>query len=303
MGNESSKLTSYLLLALLVVIWGASWPIYKMGVHFMPPLLFAGIRAFVGGVILLMIAWKSRHLLRFKENWKYYSISAILNMVLYLGIQTIGLVYLPGGLFSVLVYFQPVLLGILAWIFLGEDMTSFKIIGLVIGFIGIFFASFDGLAIHVSAIGVTLALLTALVWASGVIYVKKNNQRVNSFWMVVMQLILGGAVLLSSSFLFEDFNAVQWNGKLIGSIVWGSTAGMAVAQVLYFKLINEGEASKVGAFTFLVPILAVLISAAFFDEAITSTLFIGMVFVGMSIYLVNMKPRKFAIRDKIKKTT
>lgn len=58
MGNESSKLTSYVLLAVLIIIWGASWPIYKFAVSFMPPLLFAGVRAFLGGLILLLIAWK-----------------------------------------------------------------------------------------------------------------------------------------------------------------------------------------------------------------------------------------------------
>ncbi|RKJ42327.1 EamA family transporter, partial [Butyricicoccus sp. 1XD8-22] len=55
------------------------------------------------------------------------------------------------------------------------------------------------------------------------------------------------------------------------------------------KLMNEGEASKVGAFTFLVPILSVIVSSIFLGEAITFKLFIGMMLVGGSIYLVNRK--------------
>lgn len=300
MGNESSKLMSYTLLVLLILIWGVSWPIYKNGVNFMPPLLFAGVRAFVGGVILVVIAWKNRHRLRFKSNWRYYLISATLNIVLYLGIQTVGLIYLPGGLFSVLVYFQPVLLGILAWWFLGEGMTITKIIGLVLGFIGIFLVSMDGLTIHVSAIGVTLALATALVWASGVVYVKKNKTRVDPYWMVVMQLVIGGAVLLFGGFVTEDASTIIWNMGLISSLIWGSTAGMAIAQILYYKLINEGEASKVGAFTFLVPILSVIISAIFLDEAITVNLFYGMIFVGLSIYLVNYQRKRKGLPQETK---
>ncbi|WP_107932699.1 DMT family transporter [Ureibacillus chungkukjangi] len=290
---------SYTLLVLLILIWGVSWPIYKNGVNFMPPLLFAGVRAFVGGAILVVIAWKNRHRLRFKSNWRYYLISATLNIVLYLGIQTVGLIYLPGGLFSVLVYFQPVLLGILAWWFLGEGMTITKIIGLVLGFIGIFLVSMDGLTIHVSAIGVTLALATALVWASGVVYVKKNKTRVDPYWMVVMQLVIGGAVLLFGGFVTEDASTIIWNMGLISSLIWGSTAGMAIAQILYYKLINEGEASKVGAFTFLVPILSVIISAIFLDEAITVNLFYGMIFVGLSIYLVNYQRKSKKVLSKI----
>ena len=292
MSNGKRKLPSYVLLILLIVIWGVSWPIYKNGVHFMPPLLFAGIRAFLGGVILFWIGWKNRKRIQFKVNFRYYIISAILNIILYLGLQTVGLIYLPGGLFSVLVYFQPVLLGIFAWLFLKEELTITKIIGLILGFIGIFLVSVDGLTIHVSIIGVSLALATALAWASGVIFVKKNKALVDPYWMVVMQLIIGGAVLLIGGLVYEDFHQIQWNGGLIFGLIWGATAGMAIAQILYYKLMNEGEASKVGAFTFIVPIISVLISYIFLDEAITQYLFFGMILVGLSIYLVNYQRKR-----------
>lgn len=291
MAEGNNKLVSYILLALLIIIWGVSWPIYKHGVNFMPPLLFAGIRSFIAGIILFFIAYKHKHLLQFKGLWLFYVISAILNNILYLGLQTVGMVYLPGGLFSVLVYFQPVILGILSWWFLQEEMTIAKIIGLVIGFIGIVLVSIDGLLIHLSAIGVALALATALAWASGVVYVKKLKSRVDFYWMVVMQLLLGGATLLISGYFFEDINAIQWNIDLIATIVWGGTAGMAAGQFIYFKLMNEGEASKVGSYTFLVPIISVIVSAIFLKESITLYLFIGMILVGLSIYLVNFQKK------------
>lgn len=290
--ESKNPLVSYLLLALLIIIWGVSWPIYKHGVNFMPPLLFAGIRSFIAGIILLTLAWKMRHLLKFKEHWKFYVISAILNNILYLGLQTVGMVYLPGGLFSVLVYFQPVILGILSWWLLNEDMTVTKIFGLVLGFIGIVLVSIDGLIIHLSAIGVALALATALAWASGVVFVKKLKSRVDFYWMVVMQLILGGGSLLVLGYFLENINAIVWNIDLISTIIWGGTAGMAAGQVIYFKLMNEGEASKVGSYTFLVPIISVVVSAIFLNEAITKNLFIGMILVGSSIYLVNRQKEK-----------
>lgn len=290
--ESKNPLVSYLLLALLIIIWGVSWPIYKHGVNFMPPLIFAGIRSFIAGIILFTLAWKMRHLLKFKEHWKFYVISAILNNILYLGLQTVGMVYLPGGLFSVLVYFQPVILGILSWWLLNEDMTVTKIFGLVLGFIGIVLVSIDGLIIHLSAIGVALALATALAWASGVVFVKKLKSRVDFYWMVVMQLILGGGSLLVLGYFFENINAIVWNIDLISTIIWGGTAGMAAGQVIYFKLMNEGEASKVGSYTFLVPIISVVVSAIFLNEAITKNLFIGMILVGSSIYLVNRQKEK-----------
>ncbi|MED3763077.1 DMT family transporter [Ureibacillus terrenus] len=287
MTENKYPLVSYILLALLIIIWGVSWPIYKHGVQFMPPLLFAGIRSFIAGTLLFLFAWKLRHHIRFKKHWKLYVISAILNNVLYLGLQTVGMIYLPGGLFSVLVYIQPVILGILSWWFLNEEMTIAKIFGLVLGFIGIVFVSIDGLMIHLSAIGVFLALATAIAWAGGVVFVKKLKNQVDFYWMVVMQLLLGGGTLLVSGYFVEGVQTIVWNADLIGTIAWGGTAGMAAGQVIYFKLMNEGEASKVGACTFLVPIISVAVSAIFLDEAVTRNLFIGMMLVGTSIHLVN----------------
>nr|WP_232337132.1 DMT family transporter [Lysinibacillus timonensis] len=295
MGNEqSNKLTTYSLLIFLILVWGVSWPIYKNAVPYMPPLLFAGFRAFVGGFILFLFILKRMPLLKLKENWLFYLISAVLNISFYLGIQTVGLNFLPGGLFSVLVYFQPVLLGLLSWWVLKEEMTILKILGLILGFIGITFVSVDGLTVHLSIIGVVLALATALSWAIGVVYVKKNKMRIDAYWMIVMQLVIGGGSLLIAGGLTENVADIVWNQDLIFTLIWGSTIGMPVAQFIYYKLMNEGEASKVGAFTFLVPIISVLVSAIFLGEAITFKLFIGMILVGLSIYLVNVNFRRTA---------
>ena len=53
-------------------------------------------------------------------------------------------------------------------------MTPLKIVGLLIGFIGIVIVSLDGLTFHVSVIGVSLGLISAVCWALGVILCQKS---------------------------------------------------------------------------------------------------------------------------------
>lgn len=280
------------MLVLLIFIWGASWPVYKVALSHTPPLLFAGMRAAIGGLLLALLLFNRRDKLKWRENWRYYCISALFNTVLFFGIQTVGLNYLPGGLFSILVYFQPVLLGLFAWIWLGEFMTPLKIIGLFIGFLGIVIVSLDGLTFHVSVIGVVLGLITAVCWAFGVIYVKRISGKVDSYWMVSMQCTIGGLVLLVSGITFEDISHIVWSGQYIFGLSYGAIFGIPLSYIIYYKLINEGEASKVGSFTFLVPIIAVFLGAVFLDEAVTYLLIIGLVMVGVSIFVVNYRSRK-----------
>lgn len=283
---------STMALLVLILVWGASWPIYKLALPYTPPLLFSGMRATIGGVLLGVLLLKRLDKINWRENWKLYCISALFNTTLFFGIQTVGLNYLPGGLFSILVYFQPVLLGLFAWIWLGEFMTPVKIIGLLIGFLGILMVSLDGLTFHVSIIGVVLGIVTAICWAFGVIYVKSIRDRVDAYWMVSLQCIIGGAVLLGTGTYFESWSEIQWNSTYIFGLSYGAIFGIPISYIIYYKLINEGEASKVGSYTFLVPIIAVFIGAVFLDEPITYLLIIGLIMVGASIFIVNFRSKK-----------
>lgn len=276
-------------LVALILIWGASWPINKLAVPYAPPLLYAGQRALLGGILLTVIIWKTREKVNWQENWQKYCIGAFFNTILFFGLQTAGLLYLPSGLFSVLVYFQPILLGLFAWLLLGESLSPVKILGLFLGFVGVAVVSVDGLTVHVSAIGVTLGLLTAVSWAFGVIYVKKISKEVDAYWMVALQCILGGAFLLGTGSVFESWSAIEWNRNYLSGLGFGATIGIPLAYILYYKLVNAGEASKVGSYTFLIPIVAVLLGVLFLGETVTYSLVIGMLLVAISISFVNFQ--------------
>ncbi|MFY0743986.1 EamA family transporter [Solibacillus silvestris] len=273
----------------LILIWGASWPINKLAVPYAPPLLYAGQRALLGGILLTVIIWKTREKVNWQENWQKYCIGAFFNTILFFGLQTAGLLYLPSGLFSVLVYFQPILLGLFAWLLLGESLSPVKILGLFLGFVGVAVVSVDGLTVHVSAIGVTLGLLTAVSWAFGVIYVKKISKEVDAYWMVALQCIIGGVFLLGTGSVFESWSTIEWNRNYLSGLGFGATIGIPLAYILYYKLVNAGEASKVGSYTFLIPIVAVLLGVLFLGETVTYSLVIGMLLVAISIYFVNFQ--------------
>ncbi|MNC44256.1 EamA-like transporter family protein [compost metagenome] len=59
--------------------------------------------------------------------------------------------------------------------------------------------------------------------------------------------------------------------------------------MVYFKLINEGEAGKVGSFTFLIPLISIGASVVLLNEQITPNLIVGMLLIVSSIILVNVR--------------
>ncbi|MGE7601573.1 DMT family transporter [Peribacillus sp. NPDC097675] len=285
--NTLSRPVTAISIAFVVMIWGLCWPIYKVALIYSPPLLYAGMRTLLGGLLLaftLLPQWKK---IQWKRNWYIYVIVAFFNTIIFNGVQTIGLQYLPSGLFSVIVYLQPVLVVLIAWMWLKETLSAIKIVGLMIGFLGVVLVCLDGMNGNISYIGILLALITAIGWAFGVVYVKKTSTQVHGLWLVAMQSIMGGSFLTGSGLAVENVSNIVWNRPYIFCLIFGSIFSMALATAVYFKLMSSGEASKVGSFTFLVPLIAVGIGTLFLGEPFTASLLEGMVLILLSIYLIN----------------
>lgn len=291
------KAKNALLLATLVIMWGINWPVTKFALNYSPPLLFAGMRLFIGGLILLIIAIPRYKMLRFKETWPIYFISAVLNIILFYGLQTVGLNYLPAGLFTAIVFLQPVLMGIFSWIWLGESMYAFKVAGLILGFAGVGVVCLGGLAGHISMIGVLLALGTAFSWALGTVYMKKTSQKVDGIWLTTLQIVIGGLFLLASGTVTEKWSSISWNIPFTLALLFIAVFVIALGWLVFFTLISSGEVSKVSTYTFLIPIISIIGSSFFLHEAITISLFAGIILVVFSIVLVSMKPKKKSIES------
>ncbi|MBY0009277.1 DMT family transporter [Paenibacillus typhae] len=284
----SQRSRTALLLAFLVIVWGINWPLSKIALTYAPPLLFAGIRTVIAGIILIIAALPKWKQLEFRRLWPVYLASAVLSIVFYYGFQTIGLQYVPSGLFSAIVFLQPVLLGIFAWIWLGESMYGLKILGLLLGFAGVAALSIGGFTGSISAAGVLLALASALCWALGTVYMKRNAARVDMLWLTAMQIMIGGVILLGAGSVTESWAAITWSGAFIMNTLFIAVFVIALGWMVYFKLINEGEAGKVGSFTFLIPLMSIGSSVVLLHEQITLNLIAGMVLIVGSILLVNV---------------
>lgn len=279
-------------LVFLVLVWGINWPLSKYALRFTPPVLFAGLRTLIGGCLLILIALPRYRSIRFRSTWPIYFVSSMLNIVLYYGLQTIGLGYMPAGLFSAIVFLQPVLLGVGSWLWLGERMHALKMIGLAIGFVGVGTICLDGGSGTASTAGVLLAIGSAASWALGTVYMKKTAPRADVMWVTALQVTLGGIVLLAAGSWSESWTAIEWAPSFIADTLFISIFVIAIGWLVYFKLVGSGEAGTVGAYTFLIPLVAILFSALFMGESVSVQLLIGLILIVASILLVNAKQRQ-----------
>lgn len=289
--KQSSSFINGILLAALVLIWGLTWPMSKLALGYSSPILLSGLRSLSAGIILLAVALPRYKQLHWKQNWRKYMVSGLFNSILFYGLQTIGLMFMPAGVFSVIVYLQPVLIGIIAWLWIGESMNAVKIGGLLLGFVGVATISMGELSANASAIGILLAVLTALSWAIGTVYIKRISDSVDGIWLIAVQSLVGGVVMTAAGSKVEGRSHMMWNSSSMLLLLFLALFSVAVAWLIYFYLISKGEASKVASFNFLVPIISIVIGTLFLDEPFTSSLLVGLVLIIISIYLVNKKAK------------
>jgi drug/metabolite transporter (DMT)-like permease len=290
--KKSFNIRTVLMLSFLVLVWGINWPLSKYALSYMPPILFSGTRTLLGGLLLLPAALPRVGRLSFRATWPIYLLSALVNVVLYYGLQTVGLQYLPSGLFSAIVFLQPVLVSIFAWMWLGESMNRLKIAGLLLGFVGVgvICSGSGGLSGHISVAGILMALGSALSWALGTVYVKKNGTRVDPILLVTLQLTIGGAFMTALGSRVESWADVRWTPTFAGTLLFISLFVIAIGWLVFYKLMDGGEASKIASFTFLIPLVAILTGTLFLHEPFSVSLLAGLVLILLSIYLVN-RPR------------
>jgi drug/metabolite transporter (DMT)-like permease len=277
---------------LLVLFWSSTFSVVKVGLDYSPPVLFAGLRALVGGLSMLVAAllWGGRPDLR--RDWGVYAMLSVLNVVLFLGLQTFAIMLLPSGTAAVLIYLQPILTGLLAWLLLGESLTPAKIAGLLLGFSGIVAVSFGGFSGVVSVAGVAFAVVSALMWALGTVYFKRVQDRVSMLWAVALTFLFGGIVLSALGLVIESTAEISLSGSLVASVLYSGFVGTGLAWALWLGLVRAGEASTVAAYVFFVPLASVAIGAIVLDERLSTSLLIGALLVVSGIYLVNRTPRK-----------
>ena len=192
--------------------------------------------------MLVAVVWGgSPHL---RRDWPVFVLLAAFNVVFFFGFQTLAILYLPSGTAAVLEYLQPMLVGLLAWVILGESLSLAKIVGLTLGFSGIVAVSAGSVLGNVSVAGVAFGAGSALSWALGTVLFKRYEARVSTMWAVAIPFVIGGIVL---TLLASPQTGRRCpTGTLFASLSYVSLVEIALAWLIWFGLIRRGGEPRRG---------------------------------------------------------
>ncbi|MCL4335498.1 MAG: DMT family transporter [Candidatus Thermoplasmatota archaeon] len=264
--------------------WGINYVFLKVALNYETPfytLLFRILFA----LIFALVFFRSRIAkpAGLSLNLKLFTFS-ILNITAFMGLWFYGETTVSAGLSSVLVYTYPLFTVLLSRIFLRETITLKIIIGVIVGFAGVV-VTFSGAFTSGFNAGAILLILSAIMWAVGTIYYKKNLSRENPWTVNTFQYVYAIPVILVLALVTGRFSVEGFTYEFYLSVLFIGSVGTTFAYFIYLLLYARYKASSISSFFFLVPALSLLFSYLILHEVLSYQTIIGFSIISVGIYL------------------
>lgn len=285
------------IVACLAAVYAACYSAIKAGLAYAPPLRFAGMRAVLGGAVLLgLVLVLGKPLLPPRRLWPGVAALAATGTFLSFGAMFLSPGHGGAGIASVLGNTGPLLVVVLAAIFLGERVTRAKAASLVLGLAGVSLIAYPVITdpTRRGALGAILPLVAAAGTAVQSVIVKRLELREAVLPVTAWQFVLGGLPLLMVSAVVERGAVVTWSGTFVSLFLFLTLVGTSAATALWFWLVQDDEVGRLTLQLFLVPVLGLLFAMAFFREAIGTLEAAGILLVVLGISLTFRDSRRKA---------
>jgi drug/metabolite transporter (DMT)-like permease len=281
---------------LLVLIWSSTWVAIKIGLEDCPPLLGAGVRFALAGLVLLAIAAAQRRPLR--TDWLLTAVLALAPFAFAYGLVYWGEQYVPSGLAAVLFGILPLYTALLGTVLLpDEPLRAPLLVGVLIGIGGLSLAFLESVELgsaEKAALGATALALAPLGAALGSISQKRRAAKLDAVVLNGWAMLVGGLLLLPLSALAEDWGDFVWSAESVGSIAYLALFGSAIAFVTLTVLLRQISAMGISFLAMLLPFGALVFGAALYDESITARAVAGAALVATGLGIAQWSRRSRA---------
>ncbi len=307
MKDKNKILTNPLVIAALALfctaLWGSATPFIKIGYQLSVPqkdvastILYAGTRFFFAGIITVLIfSIANKKLLYPKaENLGKIGAVAVFQTVLQYIFFYIGLANTSGVKGTILsgtsAFFSLIIACI---IFKQEKLTFKKIIGCILGFMGIIFVNLDGLDFTMNFTGDCFVIFSAIALGFSSVLMKIYSKDENPVVISGYQFIMGGAVMILIGLIL--------GGRIVIDTI--PAAGVltylaflsAAAYAIWGLLLKSNPVSKVTVYSFMTPVMGVILSKLMLSEQSgvpLINLLVTLLFVCTGIFILNYKKEK-----------
>ncbi|MDQ0861099.1 DMT family transporter [Bacillus sp. V2I10] len=307
-----NKRNPYFLLVLATILWGGNFVIGRAITDSMPPFTLSLLRWCTALIIFLPFAWphfKKEHA-QLKKNWHILILMSITGIAGFNSLLYLALHYTTSINASLVNTSTPIVIYILSFFILREQLNRNQMIGTVLSLAGLFFILSKGsLAVLVNFsfnFGDFIVLAAVVCWSIYSILIKRYTGILPGYSTFLVCIAVGILVLLPFAF-YEIFILnipIVWSNSSVFTILYTGVFASIVAFISWNTAVVRVGANKAGIFLNLIPVFAVIFAVLFIGEKIMWYQLAGGLSVIAGVYLsarsipLEKKEKKMFLRDK-----
>lgn len=287
--------------AVVYIVWGSTYLAIRFAVATMPPLLMAGARFAVSGLILYVWARLRGAARPTAAEWRTAAVTGVLLICIGNGSVAWAERRVPSGLSALLVAVVPLWMVVLDWLRPGGSRPRAAVIaGVVMGLAGLFVLVGHQSVIKgasVDALGAGVLVAASVSWALGSVY-NRHGARPDSAAMSTALQMLGGSTALS----IVGFAVGESHGLALSSISLASwlgwiylvTFGAVLGFTAYIYLLRNVSPAKASTYAYVNPVVAVLLGWAVAREPVTPRTLVAAAIILGGVALITAAHRRTA---------
>lgn len=275
----------------LILIWGSAYTMVGVAVRTLSPDWLVSYRMIIGAVVVLAYGHFLGHRLPSirDSRWIWYAAIAMTGASLPFVLLSNGQKMVDSGLTAILVGTMPLITIVLAHFFTAEKLTTMKLIGFLMGFVGIviLFLPTDLSYALVSDWQAQLLILLASFFYAVTAIIASRTPETPSTVGAAMMLLIGAvfstvwAVAASGPPPMPDMAALL----CVLGLGLGSTA---VATVAYLWLIDVAGPSVVARINYFVPVCSIILGVILLKEALDWRIFVALFVILLGVFVSKM---------------
>lgn len=272
-------------LVIFNLVFAVSLIVVKLGMSYMDPMLFSGLRFMVYAAVLTPFC-----------KWHPGRMRTLFAISMTGGAVSFGLVYMgiqiAGDLSSIVIALQ---LGvpfttIFAMIFLGEQIHWRRWLGMALAFSGVMVVMFDP-RVFTYITGILFGVVGALVGSSCSILMRKARD-MDVFDMQFWIAMFSWPVLIVMSILVEGnpvTAVMQADWRVWPAIAFTALASNLIAHAGMFFLLQRYEASLLAPLGLLTPIFTIVLGVTFLGDELTTRMMIGALITLSGVLIISTR--------------
>jgi drug/metabolite transporter (DMT)-like permease len=295
-GPRTSSIIPALQALFVTLLWSSSFVIIKIGLHEIPPLVFAGLRYVIAALCLLPLLLRRENKAQLaqlvKKDWVNLLVYGVVFIALTQGAMFLGLSLLPSVTVSLMLNFSPIVVAVMGIVLINEIPTRQQWAGTILFLAGILVYFYPVDFEQNELIGIIVMLFGVLFNAGSSILGRRLNRdkKFSPIIITTISMTIGSIILLTSGILVQGLPSISLTNILL--LLWMAAVNTAFAFTLWNKTLQSLTAMESSIINGTMLIQIAVLAWIFLGEEITMVEGLGMLIAAGGALLVQLKRGK-----------